>query len=97
VWNSTSESAFALQATRAAEAGVTGGRFIRRYLRRLLGLGLLGAAHAVLLFPGDILTVYAVLGLVLLAARRLEPGTEAATAAAVLVGAAVARCRLGEA
>ena len=78
--------AFALQADRFAAAGAP---FAGAYLRRLAGLGLLGAAHAVLLFPGDILTVYAVAGLVLLAARRLEPVTEVATAAAVLFGAVI--------
>lgn len=38
----------------------------RRYLRRLLGLVVLGFLHAVLLFSGDILMSYALLGLVLL-------------------------------
>lgn len=38
----------------------------RRYLRRLAGLAVLGFLHAVLLFTGDILMSYALLGLVLL-------------------------------
>ncbi|WP_326705743.1 DUF418 domain-containing protein [Streptomyces cyaneofuscatus] len=47
--------------------------FAPRMLRRLLGLFVLGALHAVLLYPGDILTTYAVLGLILLAARAVDP------------------------
>lgn len=39
---------------------------VNRYLRRLVGLFLLGAAHAYLFFIGDILMSYALLGLVLL-------------------------------
>ncbi len=39
---------------------------VSRYLRRLVGLALLGAGHAYLLFIGDILMSYALLGLVLL-------------------------------
>lgn len=39
---------------------------LRRYRRRLAGLAVLGAAHAVLFFIGDILMSYAVLGLALL-------------------------------
>jgi uncharacterized protein len=33
-----------------------------RYLRRLLGLGLIGVGHAILVFSGDILLLYALLG-----------------------------------
>jgi uncharacterized protein len=39
---------------------------INRYLRRLVGLALLGAGHAYLFFIGDILMGYALLGVVLL-------------------------------
>jgi uncharacterized protein len=39
---------------------------INRYLRRLIGLALLGAGHAYLFFIGDILMSYALLGIVLL-------------------------------
>ena len=45
---------------------------VRRFRRRLLGLGLLGIAHAALLFVGDILFIYAVLGLTLTWMRRLN-------------------------
>ncbi len=41
---------------------------LRRYRRRLVGLAVLGLAHAVLLFIGDILLSYALLGVVLLMA-----------------------------
>lgn len=44
----------------------------RRFQRRLFGLGLLGCAHAVLLFVGDILLLYAILGLSLLGMRGLS-------------------------
>ncbi|MCK8678200.1 DUF418 domain-containing protein [Streptomyces lichenis] len=46
-----------------------------RYLRRLGALSVLGAGHAVLLFAGDILTLYAVLGLLLYPLHRLRPRT----------------------
>ncbi|MGP3952548.1 DUF418 domain-containing protein [Streptomyces sp. 7N604] len=49
--------------------------FAHRHLRRLTGLFLLGLAHAVLLYVGDILMAYAVLGLVLLAVRNAAPRT----------------------
>jgi uncharacterized protein len=45
---------------------------VRRFRRRLLGLGLLGVAHAALLFVGDILFLYAVLGITLTWMRRLS-------------------------
>lgn len=61
---------FTLQIDAAMRRGAA---FAPRFLRRLLGLFAIGAAHAVLLWQGDILTTYAVLGLVLLALRGLEP------------------------
>jgi uncharacterized protein len=45
---------------------------LRRFRRRLLGLGVLGIAHAALLFVGDILFLYAVLGLTLTWMHRLS-------------------------
>lgn len=58
---------FTLQVLAAQRAGAD---FLPRMLRRLAGLALLGGAHAVLLFHGDILLTYALLGLVLLALRN---------------------------
>ncbi|MFI7706444.1 DUF418 domain-containing protein [Nonomuraea sp. NPDC049480] len=49
--------------------------FVPMFLRRLGGLFLLGLAHAVLLFPGDILTTYAAVGMALLVLRRIKPRT----------------------
>ncbi|MCO1613178.1 DUF418 domain-containing protein [Micromonospora tulbaghiae] len=73
---------FTLQLDSAARRGLA---FGPSFLRRLSGLFVLGALHAVLLYHGDILTTYALLGLVLLAARRTEPRA-ALLAAAVIVG-----------
>ncbi|MET8061122.1 DUF418 domain-containing protein [Streptomyces microflavus] len=76
-----------------------GAPFAPRMLRRLLGLFVLGALHAVLLYPGDILTTYAVLGLILFAARTVDPARMwraalrvygAVAALYLLLGAAVA-------
>ncbi|WP_329376562.1 DUF418 domain-containing protein [Streptomyces sp. NBC_01351] len=52
-----------------------GAKAVPRHLRRTLGLLVLGALHAVLLYVGDILMTYAVLGLILIAARGCSPGT----------------------
>ncbi|MFI6641908.1 DUF418 domain-containing protein [Streptomyces sp. NPDC050504] len=62
---------FTLQSAAAARAGA---RVAPRTLRRLLGLLVLGVLHAVFLYIGDILTSYALLGPILLAARRAAPG-----------------------
>jgi uncharacterized protein len=47
--------------------------FVPRYLRRSLGLLLLGIGHALLWFHGDILLTYALIGVVLLRLRGLAP------------------------
>ncbi len=62
-----------------------GAAFAPRILRRMAGLFVLGGLHAVLLFHGDILTTYALLGLLLLAVQRIRPRT-ALVLAGVLVG-----------
>ena len=51
-------------AVRAGEA------FVPRFLRRQAGLWVIGLLHAVLLFHGDILSTYAILGVVLLLWRN---------------------------
>ncbi|RST55511.1 DUF418 domain-containing protein [Variovorax sp. MHTC-1] len=71
---------FTLQMTAAERSGKA---FEPRMLRRLLGLWLIGAAHAVWLFHGDILGTYAVLGLVLLWLRQ-QTDAQAAWRACVL-------------
>lgn len=73
---------FALQMDSAARSGSA---FVPRFLRRLLGLFLLGLAHAWLLFAGDILVTYALLGVLLLVWRGLKP-TAATVLALVLLG-----------
>lgn len=64
---------FALQIQRA-EARGTG--FVPFYLRRLFILLLIGLAHAILLWVGDILVLYAIIGTILLLLfRRRAPRT----------------------
>jgi len=57
-----------------AVAERSGAAFAPRFFRRLLGLAALGLAHAVLFYQGDILLTYALLGLILMACRGMEPG-----------------------
>lgn len=66
-----------------------GARFVPLYARRLLMLGVIGAAHAVLLWIGDILLTYAVLGFVLLLFRHRRPRVVLAAAGACLLLAVV--------
>jgi uncharacterized protein len=56
-------------------AEAAGRGFAAVYLRRIGILALFGMCHAFLLWYGDILLVYAVLGTLLLAVRRLAPRT----------------------
>ncbi|MGW2214327.1 DUF418 domain-containing protein [Nonomuraea sp. NPDC001684] len=71
---------FTLQMRAAERAGAS----VRaRTLRRCLALFVIGLAHGLLLWIGDILTLYAVLGLVLLALRGLRPRT------AVIAGSSI--------
>lgn len=50
-----------------------GENFTGNYFRRLAGLLLLGLLHVTLLFVGDILVTYAVLGVILFLCRNLRP------------------------
>ncbi|WP_017627017.1 DUF418 domain-containing protein [Nocardiopsis chromatogenes] len=70
-----------LQIDSAARSGAD---FRPRFLRRLAALLAIGALHAVLLFQGDILTAYALLGLLLLAVHRIRART-ALIAAGVII------------
>ncbi|MEU9983552.1 DUF418 domain-containing protein [Streptomyces sp. NPDC050856] len=73
---------FTLQLASAERDGASA---VPRQLRRSLGLFVLGALHAVLLYIGDILMTYAVLGLVLIAVRNCSARV-ALRAARILYG-----------
>ncbi|MFI2350846.1 DUF418 domain-containing protein [Streptomyces sp. NPDC019443] len=77
---------FTLQQRSAERAAAA---FAPRHLRRSAVLFFLGLAHAVLLYPGDILMPYAVLGLVLYAFRTAHPRTVLRVAAGLLGAVAV--------
>jgi uncharacterized protein len=74
---------FAIQMARAEERGASGNA---TYMRRLLILLVIGVLHAAFLWYGDILHLYAVLGLFLLFFRRRGLG---AIAPVVLIGLAI--------
>ncbi|KHL58247.1 DUF418 domain-containing protein [Xanthomonas cannabis] len=63
---------FAVMAQRADQAGRG---LIGMYLRRTAGLLVIGLAHALLLWSGDILVTYAVLAVLLLSARKVPTVT----------------------
>ncbi len=81
---------FTLQLARLERAGP--GRAPRIYARRLAGLLAIGLVHAVLIWPGDVLLVYALLGFALLALRHVND-----RALMVLVAACLLYPTLGEA
>lgn len=83
---------FVLQMDAAERAGMA---FVPRMLRRVLGLFVLGAAHIVLLYGGDVLTTYAVVCLVLLAMHRV--GDEAALRTAGVIYTVVIASLVGSA
>lgn len=90
---------FAVQ-MRRVEGG--GRSFVGMYLRRLLVLLVIGMAHAILLWDGDILRLYAVAGILLLLVRKLDTrwlvGIAAAIALAglIYVGTAPELSRVSE-
>ncbi len=79
-----------MESARRAESA-----FVPRYLRRSAGLALLGIGHALLLFHGDILLTYALLGLLLLGLRDLAPKTAVYLAIVLLVATALSWALVG--
>ena len=77
---------FAIQMIRAQERGVA---FVPRFMRRLLVLFVIGLAHAFLLWCGDILVSYALLGFVLLLFRNRSPRALLIWATILLLGMAL--------
>ncbi|WP_329004754.1 DUF418 domain-containing protein [Kribbella sp. NBC_00709] len=71
---------FQLQMEAAQRAGAA---FRPRMLRRLGGLFVIGVLHGVFLITGDILSVYAIIGLVLLGMRRIKDRTALLVAGAI--------------
>lgn len=72
---------FVLQWRAALAAGASPARRMQRRLGALLILGLL---HGVLLFFGDILLTYALMGLILLATHSMRPSSAAVTGSALI-------------
>ncbi len=72
-------------ATLVERSGGDEGGLRGRFLRRLVGLAVIGVLHATLLFEGDILVLYALLGIVLWFARHGRPALLAACAAVVAI------------
>lgn len=83
---------FAVMAQRAAMAGRD---FTRFYLRRSLGLLVIGVLHGLLLWSGDILVAYALLSFVLLAFREAPRSWLPALGTMAYLGAAVLMLMLG--
>lgn len=77
-------------AVQDARSRVRGRSVAGPWLRRCVVLFALGAAHGVLLFHGDILTTYAVVGLALLLLRPLRPLWLALVGVGLLVAEALA-------
>ncbi|WP_280234627.1 DUF418 domain-containing protein [Nocardia cyriacigeorgica] len=73
---------FTLQIAAAERAGAAP---VPRLLRRCAALLLIGIAHICLLWIGDILTLYAVLGVILVLLRKIRPRTALITGAVLYV------------
>jgi len=76
---------FVLMSGRIAGAGLS---VERVYLRRMAALLLFGAAHIVLLWPGDILHTYAIAGAILMAMRAVAPKWQLITGLLLYAGIA---------
>lgn len=83
---------FTLQLSSAERSGAD---LTPRFLRRLCGLFIIGCLHAVFLFQGDILTTYAILGLLLLLKREMKPGSAVRSGALLIMVAALFYAFLG--
>lgn len=79
--------------TQEAAARRSGASFAGRYARRLATLAVLGCLHAVLVFSGDILLIYALLGLLIWPLQSLGPRALRRLACAMIPLAIV--CLLG--
>jgi len=77
---------FAVQMSRAEGRGVRPGSF---YPRRLLLLLAIGVVHGLLVWWGDILAAYALMGFLLLAFRKRQPATVLRWAAGILLAMAL--------
>lgn len=77
---------FTLQMESAERRGV---KFVPRILRRSTGLFIIGLVHAIFFYHGDILRLYAVLGLILLVLRKIQPRTAFILAGLFIGGTAV--------
>ncbi len=83
---------FTLQMAAAERSGAA---FAPRYLRRLAGLAVLGLAHALLFYQGDILLTYAVLGGALMLCRNMDAGRALRIALSLMVLVSLAWAALG--
>ncbi|MGQ0548961.1 MAG: DUF418 domain-containing protein [Armatimonadota bacterium] len=77
-------------AMQMARVEARGARFTSLYARRLFVLLMIGAAHALLLWAGDILVAYALLGFVLMLFRKRSGKTLIVWAAIILMIAVIA-------
>lgn len=77
---------FTLQMDAAKRQGAA---FKPRMLRRLAGLFVLGALHAVFLYSGDILLAYSLIGLILLALHRIRSRTAMVVAVVLIAYTAI--------
>lgn len=73
-------------ATMSERFAATGRDFRGMYLRRSALLLVIGLAHALLLWPGDILHSYALAALWLLLAHRMQPSTQLGLGISIYVG-----------